>query len=344
MMAFQRTFRPKVWLSFADGGAGSRRRLRLSAAHDAWNHVGIAIAALEEGFFAREGLADVELMTFDESSDGSPDREVFQMDLLSEGIVDVAIDPLTRLVLEARDKNRAVCIVAARRKNHASVLVGEKGLKSIHDLSGKMVKIGQRGNTTDTMMRQVLEDHGLKPDEEVEFYYDGLIRDPRGVTQAFKEGKYGAAILPPAGVWQTLVEAGYPILADLRKLYPSRHDRITAANEVFAKQHPEILKSFLKGMIRGCGFVLDIRNKGKFKEIMLGAGFLTSEKEQNSFDDLFGGWQERVSPDLSLPMDGIQLIAAEQAKAGNISSSFKTQEALRLEPLREAQLELSRNQ
>lgn len=340
-MAYQKTFRPKVWLGFSNGDKSLGRRLRVSAAHDEWNHIGIAIAALEEGFFAAEGFGDIELMTFDDSGEETPDREALQMDLLSDGVVDIAIDPMTRLVLEAKDKNRPVCIVAARRKNHASVLVGEKGLRSIHDLRRKMVKIGQRGNTTDTMMRQVFKDHRLKPDEDVEFSYGGLIRDPAGVTKAFMEGKYGAAILAPVGVWQSLVEAGYPILADLRQLYPSRHDRVTAANEVFSKEHPELLKGFLKGMIRGCEFVLNGKNKGRFKDVMLKAGFLTSEREQNSFDDLFAGWQERVSPDLSLPLEGVQLIVKEQEQAGKISSSFKAEHVLRLESLREAQFELS---
>jgi ABC-type nitrate/sulfonate/bicarbonate transport system substrate-binding protein len=340
-MGFQKTFRPRVWLGFSQSDKSVTRRLRVSAAHNEWNHIGIAIAALEEGFFAAEGFGDIELMTFDNGGEERTDKETLQLDLLCEGVVDIAIDPMTRLVLEARDKNRPVCIVAARRKNHASVLVGEKELRSIHDLRGKTVKIGQRGNTTDTMMRQVFTDHGLKPDEDVKFSYGGLIRDPAGVTKAFMEGKYGAAILAPVGVWQSLVELGYPILADLRKLYPSRHDRVTAANEVFSEEYPELLKGFLKGMIRGCEFVLNRRNKGRFKDIMLKAGFLTSKREQNSFDDLFAGWQERVSPDLSLPVEGIQLIAKEQGQAGKISSSFKAEHVLRLEALRKAQFQVS---
>ncbi len=57
---------PKVWISVAKGRRG--RRLRLSAAHNEWNHVGIALLAMEAGFFAEEGLTDVELITFDEES------------------------------------------------------------------------------------------------------------------------------------------------------------------------------------------------------------------------------------------------------------------------------------
>ena len=57
---------PKVWLSVSKGGRG--RRLRLSAAHNEWSHVGIALVAMEEGFFAREGLTDVELISFEEGA------------------------------------------------------------------------------------------------------------------------------------------------------------------------------------------------------------------------------------------------------------------------------------
>ena len=39
-------------------------------------------------------------------------------------------------------------------------------------------------------------------------------------------------------------------------------------------------------------------------------------------------------------MDGIELIVEEQKRAGKISSSFKVEEALRLDVLREAQLNL----
>jgi len=335
---------PKVWLSCSGSGKGAGRRLRLSAAHNEWNHVGIALAAMEEGFFADEGLADVELITFDEAASELLDREALQVDLLARGVVDVAIDPRTTFVLEARDQGRAVCIVAARRKNHAFVLVGQKGLKSIQDLRGMTVEGGQRGGANDVMMRQVLSDSGLEPDRDVMISYGGgPMHDSAGAIQAFMEGKYGPAILKTHV--QPLIEAGYPVLADLKKLYPSRHDRVTGGNEIFVREYPQILRGFLKGMIRGCRFALEtengrLKNKERFKEIVLKAGFLTSEREQRSFDNLFDDWQVRVSRDLFLPMDGIQLIVNEQKRAGKISSSFKVEEVLRLDVLREAQLDL----
>jgi hypothetical protein len=47
---------PKTWLSTSNPKSNAAR-LRLSAAHSEWNHVGSALAAMEEGFFADEGLS-----------------------------------------------------------------------------------------------------------------------------------------------------------------------------------------------------------------------------------------------------------------------------------------------
>jgi hypothetical protein len=76
---------PKVWMTISRGEHG--RRLRLSAAHNEWNHVGIALLAMEEGFFAEEGLTDVELITFDKGSSELLNREARQAELLAEGAV-----------------------------------------------------------------------------------------------------------------------------------------------------------------------------------------------------------------------------------------------------------------
>ena len=137
-----------------------------------------------------------------------------------------------------------------------------------------------------------------------------------------------------------LLEKGFPVLADLRERYPSRHDRVTGANEQFVNERPEILKAFLKGMIRGCRWVLDLNNTERFKQIIVDAGFLTTEREQRSFDDLFLGWQTRGTRDLSLPADGIQIIVDEEKRAGRIAPTFRVEDVLRLEALQQAQSDL----
>jgi len=333
--------RPKTISSSGDGGA-PRHRLRLGAAHDEWNHVAIALVAMEEGFFAAEGLTEVELITFGDSSGELLDREKIQVDLLTQGVVDIGIDPRASFVLQAKDRKLPVCIVAARRKNHAFVLVGRKGLRDIHELRGATIKMGHPGGATDVMMRQVLKDSGLEPDKDFKIsYVGGAMHDLAGVAQAFVDGEYGPAFLAKTAEADRLVADGYPVLADLGRLYPSRHDRVTAANENFCRSRPDLLKGFLKGMIRGCRYVLDAKNRERFKEIIIAAGFMTTERERHSFDGLLTAWYERISVDLSLPADGVELIVKEQKQAGNLSPSFETEDVLRLEALHAAQRELA---
>jgi ABC-type nitrate/sulfonate/bicarbonate transport system substrate-binding protein len=332
---------PRSWLSGQDANRASGPRLRLSAAHDEWNHVGIALAAIEQGFFAEEGLPDVELVTFPEDSGALLDREAFQVDLIARGVVDVGIDPRTTFLLEAKDEGKPVCIVAARRKNHAFVIIGQKDVASLEDLRGRTVDMGQRGGATDVMMRQALLDSGMLPDTDVKFEYSGApMHDGAGRAQAFIEGTAGPAMCAPTGELDKLLGHGFPILADLRTRYPSRHDRVTGANENFVNEHPDMLTAFLKGMIRSCRWVLDLNHTDAFKKVIVDAGFLVSDREKRNFDELFIGWQTRGSRDLELPRDGIELIVDEEKRAENISSSFKVDDVLRLDALRKAQAEL----
>jgi len=267
------------------------------------------------------------------------DREALQVDLLAKGVVDVAIDPRATFVLEARDKNMPVCIVAARRKTHAFILVGQKDIKSIQDLRGKTVDMGNPGGATDVMLRQVLKDHGIEPDKDVTFTYSGgPMHNLAAHIASFREGKDPAKLVTEKEL-EKLVAEGYPVLADLRKLYHSRHDRVTAANENFTREHPDLLKGCLKALIRACGFVLDM-DREWFNALMRDSGFLTSKSELDSYDALFTAWEGRISKDLSLPRDGIDLIIEEQKKAGRISPSFNTEEVLRLDQLTKAQVEL----
>lgn len=86
--------------------------------------------------------------------------------------------------------------------------------------------------------------------------------------------------------------------------------------------------------------MVDRKNEQRFKNILFGAGFLTEEREERSFSTLFGSWQERVSLDLSLPMEAIELIVEEEKRAGKISPKLRAQEVLNLAALEEAQREL----
>lgn len=330
----------KGWIAHA-GRPSQGPWVRASAAHDEWNHVGIALTAMAEGFFAQEGLAGVELTTVPEESGELLDREALQTQLLASGAVDVGIDPRTTFVLEARNAGQPVCIVAARRKNHAFVVFGQKGLERIEDLRGLTVDMGTEGGATDVMMRQILLDTGLQPGSDVVIEYrGGAMHDSVSTIAALRAGDRPAILVSYPEEIARLMQEGYPVLADLRTRYPSRHDRVTAANEDFARDHPDLLRAFLKGMIRACNFVVDLANGPRFKEIVLSAGFLASERERANFDGLLAGWQERMSRDLALPREGIELIIDEEQRAGKLPAGFRADDVLRLDALTLAQREM----
>jgi ABC-type nitrate/sulfonate/bicarbonate transport system substrate-binding protein len=304
----------------------------LSAAHDEWNHVGFALAAMEKGFLAEEGFNDVELITFPGAGGELLQREALQVEMLASGRVDIGIDPRTTFLLEACDQGRPISIVAARRRDHTFVLIGQKGMSSLDDLRGKTVSMGPRGGATDVMLRQVLTDNGLEPDDDVLFdYVGGEMHDSVRVNKEFIAGRYGPVKMVGTGSLPWWIENGYPIVADLRTMYPSRHDRVTAANTNFVQAHPEALQSFLKGLIRASRWVLDPANAVEFKQIILESGFLVDDRERDGFDHLFSGWQLRGSRTLELPPEGINLIIDEEKRSGAIAPGFDPNDILRLD-------------
>ncbi len=330
---------PMTWLSVADEGPRATR-LRVSAAHAEWNHVGIALVAMREGFFVAEGLPEVELIGFPEESVGLTDREDIQIDLLARGAVDVAIDPGTKFVLAAKQAGRPVCIVAARRTTHAFTVIGQKGLQSVDDLRGMTLDMGNRGAAPEVMFREYLKDVGIEPDRDVTFVYSGGgMHDRTAHRAAFYAGRPVTMAATREEVAE-LVAEGYPVLADLGAVYPSRHDRITAANEDFVRDQPDVLKAFLKGMIRGCNYVLEPSNRSRFEQIFRDSGFLIDEDDRENYAGLFAAWHARVSRDLALPREGIERIVTEEKRAGNLPPSFQVDDIVRLDALEQAQMEL----
>jgi len=158
--------------------------IRISAAHHEWNHVVIPLVAMAKGYFAEEGLNEVELVTLG--------NEAWQIEALSEGSIDFGVDPQTRFVLASADQGTGITIIGARRKSHSFVLVGQADIKSVQDLKGKRVVLGAKGMAGDIQARQMLKDSGLDLDRDIEFIYTGAIHDTVRVKKIFFDrGHYG---------------------------------------------------------------------------------------------------------------------------------------------------------
>lgn len=311
----------------------SQFRLRISTAHHEWNHDLQALVAMEKGFFGEEGLEDVELIAF-------ADDESSQIEALSSGSVDIAMDTLVHKVLVAQDQGADIYIVAPRRKMHSFVVVGQKGINSLEDLKGRTVHVGNEGEVTQ-QLRRIFKMAGLEWNVDVKIAQrpNPHMHDIEGFRRSFVAGETLTVYVHPweAEEWRN---KGYPILADTTKLFPPRQDRVVTASGKFLQESPDALKAFLKAYIKASRFIVDRKNIEEIRAILVKAGFLTDEADQRSFPKMMEGQWHRLSPDGSLPLEGVEQVITEQKEAGSISDRITLERALRLEPLYQAQREL----
>ncbi len=307
-------------------------RLRISAAHDEWNHEVEALVALEKGYFREEGLEDVELIAF-------ADDEAAQIDALASGFVDVALDPQTRRVLAAHDKGAEVFIVACRRAKHNFVFFGQKWMKSIEDLRDQTLYVDEEGAPA-LQLKQVLKMAGLEWGKDVKIVnrVSAIVHNPAASEERFLKGE---SLILNGDIWdvERWSDMGYPVLGDTNKLFPPRQDRIVAAGKI-TKDRPDTLKAFLKGYIRASRFITQGENLDELWSIVEKAGFLDNEVDRQNFQVTAGGFKHRKSPDGTIPLDGVEQAIKEQREEGRVSEKITLDNVVRVEPLRQAQREL----
>lgn len=118
-------------------------------------------------------------------------------------------------------------------------------IKDVAELKGKVIGVMTKGASSDHAATALLRQHGLRPGQDVKFYYLGGVQE---VLAALERG------LIPAGVISsptTLVarRLGYKELINIASLkLPYVHDGIVTRRSLTQK-NPELIKSFLKSYI-----------------------------------------------------------------------------------------------
>ncbi len=319
----------RCWLA-VDGNQGSRERpFRISAAHDEWNHLAIPLVAMERGFFAEEGLRHVELVATEDESE--------QVKGLEQGWFDLAVDPLTSMVLTANAGGKAVYIGGARRKGHTFHLYGAKGLRQVEDLRGKRIIIGAPNGATDVQAREILLRFGLEPDKDVFFTYHGNMHDMPQTLQSLEEGK-GEAVMVSVSFSRHMEEKGYPMLVDGQRFFPPRQDRVTAVSDLALRERFDSLVSCFRGMMRSSEVVLDPGQREAIRRLVQTCGFPTENPEdRHRFEEMLNSLYYRIDPRFNLPIEGLAEILKECQRDGFVPADFQLDHALRLKPLKTAQ-------
>ncbi len=319
----------RTWHS-VDGEKGSRQRpFCISAAHDEWNHLAIPLVAMARGFFAQEGLSHVELLATGE--------EEAQVTGVEHGWIDLAVDPLTSMILSANDQGKPVYIGGSRRKGHTFHLYGAKDIRQMEDLMGKRVIIGTPNGATDIQFREILRRFEMEPDKDVEFVYHGAMHDMLQTLKLLEEGK-GEAIMVSVSFARHMDKAGYPQLVDGGQFFAPRQDRVTAVSDHALQERFDAVVSCLRGMMHAAKVVIDPRERDAIRKLVQASGFPTEEPEdRRRFDELMDSLYGRIDPTFTLPIEGLTEIVKECQRDGLLSSSFELKSALRLDALKVAQ-------
>jgi ABC-type nitrate/sulfonate/bicarbonate transport system substrate-binding protein len=228
--------------------------------------------AANKGFFAAEDL-DVEI-NFAQSG-----AAVTQQ--LTGGAFDVALSVGITDPIHAIDKGAALAIVRIVGKVAPHVLIGKPELKTIADLKGKTVAVGQVNDASTFYFERMAVANGLKRGD-----YDQI---PGGVAAAryaaLRAGVADAAfVLPPLNFQATA--AGYVTLglaADYVKDLPFTG---MAVRRSWAESHVPVAKRLLAAMDNSMAWLADQTHRGDAIELLVTVGRASKEDADSSYDFL----------------------------------------------------------
>ena len=139
-----------------------------------------------------------------------------------------------------------IIILAVQSNKFDYVVFAAPGIKSVHDLKGKIVTGTRPGASADSALRLYLRKSGLEPGKDVVFI--SVAESQQGRLNALQRGSVSATVLTPpfSGIAKLM---GFRELADLRKIDLEYAGNSIAGMAPYIKSHPQLVENFLKGYI-----------------------------------------------------------------------------------------------
>jgi NMT1/THI5 like len=223
-------------------------------------HLLPVMSAHEMNFFYDEGL---------KTSDGSLGYQIIRDPMVPFGLeklgisqamkeksVDIALDVQSRTIFFQRSRGADIYIIAGWRNQHTAAWVGPPHIKSLQDLKGKRVGISDFNSIRHWGIQIQLRKAGLDIERDVEWVRCGV--STHLLVEALRSGRVECA--PVSGYMaEALKKEGCNVLVVPKDQYPDgRPERIIAATGRILEERPDLVKSFLKGLIRSYWFVRDM--------------------------------------------------------------------------------------
>jgi hypothetical protein len=218
------------------------------------------MAAHEMNFLYDEGL---------KTADGLPGYEILRDPMVPFGLeklgiaqgmkersVDIALDVQSRTIFFQRARGADVYIIAGWRNQVPGVIIGPPHIKSLRDVKGKRVGISDYNSIRHWSLQIQLRKAGLDLERDVEWIRIGPARERH--LDALLNGKVECAPISSEDA-EDLKQRGFNILATPKDQYPDgRPERIIAATGRILEERPDLVKSFLKALIRSYWFTRDM--------------------------------------------------------------------------------------
>lgn len=311
----------------------SKNTIIMAAGHHHLFHLIAPTMAREHGWFEEEGLTDYEYF-----ATGTDERTLFEMGL---GQIQFGLDPKPTTVIDQFIKGQRVFIIGGWLNKPPFSYVGAKGIKSIEDLRGKKIGGREWGGIDTQHMKNHLRSHGIDPDKDVEVVVTGF---PCRTMQKplLDSGQIQAGAVLNSEV-AGMVAEGYPLLADLPALYPYGYpQRVIVTTEEVLQNRSHLIKPFLKGLIRG----FRMMNQDYYKTMEIVDQVVKRGELRWDTDMDFDLWKtkypffEAIPADGMVTMQGLETVVREERAAGKIPDSFRMDDILRLEFVKEAAKEI----
>lgn len=319
------------------------KKVVLATGHAHAFHRASALAAIENGYFRDEGLPEVELGATGECS--------LTVEALNSGTIDFGLDVRSGLVLEENSKGKKLYIIGGMLNHLDLTLIGAPSVKSIADLKGRKIGVIEKGGGREVpWIRMLLRKVGVNPDKDVTWVIDAGYGSLDIVGPRIDRGDYDATPLTAhykrPELFEVVRQAGYNILAERSETYPKGlPDRVVTTTDRMLTQYPQIVKSVLKGIVRGYRFARDPKNAQKVRQMYLTQdwgkdGFGWGKFDEKRLDEMVRS-ARILPPDGSVSLSGLDAMVDEYKAWGKIPKDFVKEQVLRLDILREAVKELN---
>lgn len=300
--------------------------------------------ANEKGWFREEGLGRVDISPLGTNDDHLTLAE------LARGRADIVWDSHSDIVVQEDAKGAALAVIDVFRSfQPRNFIFAAKGLNSFHDLKGKRVGVNEVDGMDAWEVRKGMELAGMNPDRDVVWVPRMVGQYAPGSPLAVLQRGDVQALTAFGADAEQLRREGFPVVADLRKVYPVGYPiRFLVARRALVEEHPDAVEAFVRAVTRAKRFAADARNRAevlaltrKLLEEDVALGGERAEAARGELRTLSTGGRNSNRRDY-YDAKGVEFLIQEQKRLQHVSASYRGDRLMRVDLMQRAVAQLDK--